>query len=236
MTLPVITRQPPDPAAQRRLRAWIAEWELLLATESEATSPTAPVTGGPLHLQKSDQTVPLQAGDIRLLHPALEPHALRYVAIVAPQGTTAWIVVPLGLLAEPATPGEFQTDHSAPPLRVLSVWNRLPIPADALQRCWLVDRLTSDELAWLQTAIDPEDKRATIPPLRTGPPLRHPLDPRHDYLDREAQFRQNVLTTLAPQVHYDIHSADALLKAAEDHAPYGEREADRATDSEDEPS
>ncbi|NQU40398.1 MAG: hypothetical protein HQ523_10635 [Lentisphaerae bacterium] len=235
MTLPSITRLPATPTDRQRLADWIAEWTLLLATESNGELETPPATRPSLQLHVLSDAAPIQTGDIRLLHPEIEPTALRYVAVVAPHSATAWTVLPFGLLSEPATPDEIRTDRTPPPLRVLCPWNRLQITTAHLQRCWLADQLTPEEAMWLGSALSMHGEHAPHPPERTGPALRHPLDPRHDYRAREAAFRQRLTATVASPLRYDTTiNPSALLKAAEDRAPYGT--AERKPPPEGEPS
>lgn len=213
---------PPDPSRER-LRRWLAEWKLLNAltseTDGEPQQPTGR-SGAPLPLANE---MPVQAGDIRLLHPRFEPDAPRYVAVAAARDVDTWLVVPFGLLSEPATPDEVVTGRSTPALRVLCPWNQFSMSTLMLQRCWLVDRLTDREAAWCQS---------TRPADRVGPPLRHPLDLRWDYLEMESDFRQRVCRRSRGGITYDIASPSELRKAAEDGAPYGEESDDTEPDDE----
>ncbi|MDP6491514.1 MAG: hypothetical protein QGH42_05565 [Kiritimatiellia bacterium] len=202
----------PDPSRER-LSRWLVEWELLNALTSETAGETkqpAGRFGTPLPLANE---IPVQAGDIRLLHPRFEPDAPRYVAVVANTDMDTWLVIPFGLLSEPATPGEVVTGRNAPALRVLCPWNRFSMSTLMLERCWLADRLTDKEADWC---------RSTRPPDRVGPPLRHPLDPRWDYLEMESEFRQRVCSRSRGGITYEIAPPSELQKAAEDGVPYGD--------------
>jgi hypothetical protein len=195
-----------------RLARWLAEWELLKALTPENAGGTGPPDRPLPDTPAGSTSSPVRSGDIRLLHPLIEPGAVRYVAVTTDDGEDAWFVVPFGLLAEPATPDEVLTRRGTPPLRVLCPWNRFHMSTSMLQRCWLVDRLTDEEATWC---------RSGLPPDRTGAPLRHPLDPRWDYLEMESAFRQRVCHAAPAGMTYEIPYPSALRKAAEDSTPYG---------------
>ncbi len=210
MTLPAFHSLTPNSHQRNRLSRWLREWNLLKAFETDRTVEYA---AGPVQtLDENSQNSQITAGEIRLLPPDLEPSAVRYIAILDRQAKGRWLVVPFGLLSEPATPEEVLTDREAPALRVLCPWNRFTMDAGLLQRCWQVGQLNAEEENWLQT---------TPPSDRAGPPLRHPLDPRWDYLEMESKFRQRVCAATRRRIIYDISPPADLLKAAEDSPPYG---------------
>jgi len=201
----------PDPD-RARLARWLAEWELFRALASATDDDAGAPTDTPRGLSPLTGEAPVTTGDIRLLHPRLEPGGPRYIGVIANTDSNTWIVVPFGLLAEPATPEEVITGRDTPALRVLCPWNQFSMSTTMLQYCWRVDRLTDTETALCQTAL---------PVGRIGPPLRHPLDPRWDYLEMESEFRQRVCSADRGQVTYEIPYPSELRKAAEDGAPYG---------------
>ena len=212
MTLPTIKRLPPDETQREHLRRWIQEWNLLNALESDrfdVESDIHPVPQTP----SADNSTPVQPGDIRLLPPDIEPDAPRYVTVWNPEENSAWQVIPFGLLSEPATPEEIRTGRSAPALRVLCIWNRFAMPEPILLRSQLADRMTEDERQTIEHA----------PADRVGPPLRHPLDPRWDYREKEILFRERILNACYPALTYEIMPPEALPKAAEDNGEYGKK-------------
>ncbi len=210
MTLPRLHSLVPNENHRAQLARWLQEWSLFEALAGETSPGRASCT--PLALDHATQNTDNATGDIRLLHPCIEPMAVRYVAVLEPQGGDRWLVAPFGLLSEPATADEVRTDREISALRVLCPWNRFVLTAEMLKQCWLVGQLTEAEQRWTQTE----------PPVeRVGPPLRHPLDPRWDYLEMEAEFRQRACSTQWRQMIYDISTPSELRKAAEDSAPYG---------------
>lgn len=228
MTLPHVRHEQGNPEHHSRLSQWLGEWALFRALAPDASSaedhrPTPLAT-------PSDRTA-VQPGDIRLLHPSIEPNAPRYVAVIESAGREGWRVAPFGLLAEPATPEEVATGRTAPGLRVLCAWNRFDMPASSLQTCWLADRLSEAEQDVLLTPLrgSPVEGSAAWPPERVGPPLSHPLDPRWDYLEMESELRHRASQTPRRGVVYDIGDGE-LRKAAEGRAPYGSPDRDGEPD------
>jgi hypothetical protein len=209
VTLPRLHGRRPDPHQHDQLARWLHDWSLFTVLSDEAS--TVDLSVPRLALDDRSECSDVATGDIRLLHPTIEPLAVRYVAVLDNQGNDRWLVVPFGPLFDPATPDEVHTGRKTPALRVLCPWNRFAMTRSMLQRCWPVDRLTDEETEWLRTA-PPAD--------RIGPPLRHPLDPRWDYLEKESEFRQRVSNVGRKQVSYDITQSE-LRMAAEDSTPYG---------------
>ena len=209
MTVAEQNETPPAPNPDHhRLTRWLHEWKLYLALQAEDVidHPDHP----PLALDTYETEDAIAPRDIRLIHPSLEPTAPRYVAVL--QGwNDRWRVIPFGQLGEPAVRDEIRTDRAAPALRVLCPWNTFIMTTAMLRCCWRVDRLTDAEVAWM----------ASPPTARMGPPLRHPFDPRWDYLEMESQFRQRVCNSSREHIQYDIRSGAELPMAAEDRAPYG---------------
>ncbi len=214
MKLPRFHTGRPDPHHRHQLARWVQEWHLFNALCEDTSTAVAPAAT-PVPDDRSTDS-PIAPGDIRLLHPSIEPMMARYVTVLEQHhGSQVWLVIPFGMLSQPATPEEVRTERRGPLLGVLCAWNRLTIANHILQRCWRVGRLTDKEMVWLRSAP---------PANRVGPPLRHPLDPRWDYLEMESEFRQRVCTAAAPPVTYDIPYPPELRRAAEDSAPYGSEE------------
>lgn len=205
-----------------RLTAWIGEWELdrrLAGNQSGGTAhPRRPVA-----YPAANARTRLSIGQIRLLPPVSPETAERpvYVAILDARDKTQWIVAPFGRFATPALPGELATRRRTPMLRVLCVWNLGIVSGDLLRSSYPAGRLTAAELrlasavhSALAAGIPP-----AVPPGRIGPPLAHPLDPRHLYIEEER----------ALWIAFDRPGADggawgdALQRAAEKKAGYRTR-------------
>lgn len=167
---------------EEKLAAWLREREL---DESIAMAfPGAPAEtagfpkGTSLSIGQTGEEI--TAGDIVLLPPYGPFTSERpvYVAIARPIADDRWEVVPFSRFSVPATGGEWSTGREAAPLKVLCPWNRGELPAAFLRAGWRVERLTGEEQRWIRGEEDPAEERK-------GPPLLHPLDPRHDYLEEE---------------------------------------------------
>ena len=170
------------------------------------------------------------AGQIWLLPEGLSPHGPRYAAVVETSADSHQVsLVPFGLLAVPAIPGELGIDRGWP-LAVLCPWNRFTIPSEALTAGWLVDSLSpAEEQAVRRVAgLVPDDGGdGAESAIYSGPPLRHPLDPRHEYMDLEREFTESIQAA-ARQNHPLIYpyptrpAGDLPLAAESDETPYGE--------------
>ena len=217
---------------RRQLAEWLDEWRLEQALECQdgrdsASAPapgrdepaTGETTAGPLS-SPSRVSGPLD-GQIRLLAPDTAATRRRplYVLILADRQVDGLLAVPFGILSKPAIPGEWRTGLRALPVRVLCLWNTRRIHRERIRRSWcvreldrcrvsLVRRLAADCFSWPAPARDrllslagrPEEP---LPVSRLGPPLVHPLDPRHQYLTMEIE-RLDDLAPPAAAVNGDI--------------------------------
>jgi hypothetical protein len=180
-------RDPPPGA--RRLAAWLDEWHL--ERRLQAADPDAPpARRAPIRYPAPRAGAAVRAGQIRLLPPATPATAARpvYVAVLAPAGPERWQVAPFGRFATPALPGEYATRRRALPLSVLCAWNAGVAGAALLRASYPAGRLTAAERracgALLAVAGGGAPPPADVA-RRTGPPLVHPLDPRHAYVEEE---------------------------------------------------
>jgi hypothetical protein len=207
-------------AARQRLAAWLWEWEadrrLQRAAEEDGTTPQ--VCRYPVPLKRGAAPA---AGQIRLLPPSTPATCERpvYVALLDRDGSRGWRVAPFGRFALPALPGELALRRSAVHLRVLCLWNRFLVSESLLRAAWPAGRLGPSErsnvavvLAALEGAPLP-DRLAR----RVGPPLVHPLDPRHAYVEEARGLR---LAFEAAESE-SVLPGDALQMAAERRGIYG---------------
>ena len=202
------------PAFQKeRLARWLREWELESALkEDELAGRPDPYYGMALRsgLSSGDTELPqgLAAsiganvgrdmeqslavpGQIRLLRPTAGAARERpvYVAVLADGYADDLLIAPYGRFSEPALPGELLTGRDVACLRVLCLWNGRWVARSQAEDSWLVDNMAETEL---QDALDvwkTIDSGDGLPPdlkKRTGAPVQHPADPRHDYRAEEA--------------------------------------------------
>jgi hypothetical protein len=144
----------------------------------------------------------------------------------------SFLVVPFGRFLEPAVPGEWRTGLRAFPLRVLCLWNSRLVSAEILRSSWPAGRMTPNILGQAQEAhghVHGAAPLVSVRPERLGPPLRHPLDPRHAYLSEEAALMDEHLIALAGEsgessgtISYE-QPRSALRLAAESRTRYGRR-------------
>ena len=203
-------RDPPSRAQSERLARWLHEWQVedALREPSETAGPPAPVEAGNrcridlggLAADPARDPAPA-AGQVRLLSPLLTDTIEwpLYVALLCRE-SYGFVLAPFGRFSEPAVPGELLSGRDTPALRVLCLWNARVPPARALRLSWVVDRLSGEESALFVAAWRHVRAHARPPPGledRTGPPLRHPDDPRHDYLAVEQGVMDRVMSAMA---------------------------------------
>lgn len=232
-------RPPPEPQ-QRHLAAWLQEWRTATILEQSEEPPDSGTTGEQTDANAAE--VPIapydpvdNSGEVRLLSPVIAGADQRpvYVAVLRPPSTGTVLVAPFSRFPVPALPGELLTQHSTPALRVLCLWSAREMTESLVARSWLVDALTQEELDTGLQLLDCLRRRSSLPPgleSLVGPPLVHPDDPRHDYMEEELA-RMETLTAdaaersrAAPFV-YPERSATDLPMAAED------RDGDYSTDT-----
>ena len=199
---------------QKKLELWMQDYALQKQLEVEV----ATGNGGGESPDFSQEPAPAE-GQIRLW-PAVETQWPPMYGLLMRAGYGRWRVFPFSELATPATPGEM-TVRQDPPVRVLQGWNARELQQAGVLESWFVDLVPDEKLFqvnlwWLCLEAGSE----LSGDLRTlcGPPLRHPLDPRHDYLDSEA-CRADICLGETPAI-YKV-SAE-LKKAAEPEGDYGD--------------
>lgn len=173
--------------SRQKLAKWLAEWELdqtlSFANEEPVFMPERPSRGTSLSIGQAGEK--LKEGDIVLLPPYGPFTTTRpvYVALAKQLENNQWEVVPFSRFSVPATENEWSTGRDAEPLKVLCPWNRGRLHAATLRAGWKVEHLTKEE----EMLLDKSTSGTANETLRKrrGPPLVHPLDPRHDYLEEE---------------------------------------------------
>jgi len=189
----------PSALQRRRLADWLRAWELdrrlsNVQFEFEAKRPIArgPVGEIASRIAAFDDA-PLNPGEIRLISSLLLPTCPRplYAAVLAEWEQGLWLISPYGRFSEPATPGELLTSREAAALRVLCLWNTHSVPADVLQRSWLIEQMSRKELddSWrvFQHALTGKELPSSLQE-RVGPPIFRNEDPRIKYQEQEAGF------------------------------------------------
>lgn len=129
------------------------------------------------------------AGQIRLLAPTTVslPAVERpvYALLMPAESADAIRLIPFSRYPIPATPLEWRTSFDQQPLRVLCLWNQHVCGRACLPASWFVRTITAKRQAEVARVLQvPHDLR-TYAARRFGPPLLHPFDPRHVYLQEE---------------------------------------------------
>lgn len=224
--------KPGAPDQRDRLARWLDEWALDRRLRADdAMEPDFFETALRPEPKAGEDIRP---GDIRLLYPGREMNdSPVYVAVTEAAGDL-YLVIPFGRFAEPATPEEWRTERDAGPLRVLCLWNARVLSAAALARSWRVDGLTANEEEGIRILNEWMESERPLPPglaHAVGPPLVHPLDPRHDYVEEETGRLDRALgkESGADRSGYpalDALDESALLLAAESREVYGREAAE----------
>jgi len=201
---------------RKALSDWLGEWTLDQAlgeeeaTHSAVASPTPPADLG--------GEAPPVAGQIRLW-PGGDARDPPCYGLLLPSGYGEWWVLPFSRFAHPASPDEWRL-RDDPPARVLQGWNRRRIATARAAASWPAGQVPGDGLFLPHAFLHGLESGGAPPPaLRAGlgPPLRHPLDPRHEYRDLEWERVGRALG----EVHAVRRETEALPWAAERPEAFG---------------
>lgn len=167
---------------RKQLHRWLEEWQL----DQELSEPRG-FYPKPWHPQIDFSAEPTPApGQIRLW-PARDAEDDPFYGLLLAGGYGRWRVLPFSGYSLPATSGEWQL-RQEPPLRVLQIWNLREINGQGAKSSWWAETVSTAHLFPLEaylTAWKAGEFPETNPPEQGGPPLVHPLDPRHEYMESE---------------------------------------------------
>lgn len=230
---------------RRKLSLWLEEWRIdrTLAAVTHDTAQPLPESGvseaGGAGTESTGQVdgrqTPPAVGQIRLLPPVQVTGAQDrpvYVLVLEDAGAGAWRVVPFSRFANPAIPGEWMTGLRGLPLRVLCLWNARIVAQAVLAASWISRTLPAGQVGRAQAAWrDFSEGCSTDRTALTrgfGPPLEHPLDPRHEYIQEERGLLDASLGAGADDEDQDDVSSyevagSELRKAAEAAGEYDAR-------------
>ena len=167
---------------RKHLQRWLAEWQLDRALGDPSGS--APELWRP-RIDFSAEPCPAP-GHIRLW-PARSSGDEPCYGLLLSGGYGRWRVLPFSGFSLPATPGEWRLRREGP-LRVLQIWNLREINGPGAATSWWAETVPTADLFPLEaylTAWKAGEIQESTPPEQVGPPLIHPLDPRHEYLEME---------------------------------------------------
>lgn len=181
---------------RRQLSAWLHEWNLeqrlrRVDMGAHEPAPESALTSAPLRAYpRRGEFTP---GRILLMPPrsSISPARPLFILLLAELKSGVCLIAPFSRFSAPALPGEWRTGHKAAPLRVLCLWNARGVLRSVLETAWPAARMsavkTRRALA-IWRCIWQEDAAPGAPSRNTGPPLRHPLDPRHEYIAEELEL------------------------------------------------
>ncbi|MEX2606988.1 MAG: hypothetical protein WD708_06550 [Kiritimatiellia bacterium] len=132
-----------------------------------------------------------------------------------------WRLFPFSPLALPAVPEELRVREEGP-VWVIQGWNAKSVPSSIVASSWCVGELPEDirfRINSWRLAMEDGGGMPDALSMFTGPPLRHPLDPRHHYQEEELQRVDHCLGESMPAVDSDVPELDI---AAEPEEGYGE--------------
>jgi len=233
-TLPRTVSSSETQRHRRQLARWLREWQIDRAIRR------APAEHGPSAEELPDVSgagmgPPCPAfspaeNDVVLLPPASRAASRPvYLLVLQKRAPDTFLVAPFGRFAVPAVPGEWRTGLRAKPLRVLCAWNARVVEARLLAKGWRAGVLKAEGVRRameLHRGLRGGEPLKTLAERDLGPPLRHPLDPRHRYLEEEAALLEEHWAAIesgmsgAPAAFPYDQSPAPLLKAAEDRDRY----------------
>jgi hypothetical protein len=180
------------PAQKEMLARWLHEWQIEKALSSGKSEKKPPVRDPEIAVASGSgsEDAVLQVGQVRLFQPFCKGAAARprYFAVLALASEGGVLIAPFARFSTPAVPGEWGTGLSPAPLRVLCVWNARATSAQTVRRSWVVEHLSRHAQESACLLIGHVFAGAPVPATlaeQVGPPIRHPLDPRHEYVDQE---------------------------------------------------
>ncbi len=183
-----------------QLAEWLAEWELEQVLEpdpQQEPSEPHPTVDAPAPARGTDdlyESDPPCTGDVRLLKPrrtgGLQTERPLYAVVIENLREDGWVWIPFSRFSVPALPDEWKTGLRQNALRVLSLWNAQPVEQGGGPPSWRVRRLPDRPLTAcceLYRARQAGEPLTSAQQKRVGPPLLHPGDPRHDYMEIERE-------------------------------------------------
>lgn len=208
--LPQIRFSEPPQWQRERLHRWLTEWNLRHSMEEPEGLAAASSAEAELFTSAEDSSYPesrhdteVRPGDIRLIpfaRPGTEDRPL-FCAVLAPWPEDneqtehrSWVTCLFSGMAEAGLPSEWQTGEDVP-FSVLSLWNSQLAPEGFLRNTWCLETWPNDTRrkaleiykSWFLSREIPTGLTEEV-----GPPIRHPDDPRNQYL-LEEQDRGNLL-------------------------------------------
>jgi len=196
---------------QVKLQMWMEDYALYQLLQSEKLSKSEACTPPGFSQEPSPAERQIR------LWPAKNMEWPPLYGVILSAGYTRWRVFPFSELAHPGVPQELKVCEE-PPLRVLQGWNTREMSTRVAAQSWFVGVLPEEKWFevnrwWLALSAG-----SPLAGPNTGPELRHPRDPRHDYMEQEVCRIDACLGE--ERAEYGVK--EKLKKAAEPESEYGE--------------
>jgi hypothetical protein len=211
---------------RHQLTAWMAEYQL----DRQLREPVPQASGASSCSHTRNPACPAPApGQIRLLSPttvslsAIERPV--YVLLMPTGSADTLALIPFSRYRIPATPREWRTRFNQPPLRVLCLWNQHVCDRADFHAGWFIKTITQKQQAEVARVLPMLNDLQAYASRRFGPPLQHPLDPRHVYLQEEGMLLSDLCMrsdeTVPTTLQYRVSETYASYRrAAEPRADY----------------
>ena len=241
--LPRIAKEEPPDWMRERLLRWLRDWQLDQALHSgpngsprqtlEDDLPPPGETAADAVVEPDATTPDPSPGQVRLLSPEIPAgrEAPLYFLVVGRSEAEpeSYIIAPFSRFSEPATDEELLVKGLAPGLGAVQIWNTAVLPGRIVSRSWLSGEVSREELrnalAVYRHAIAGEELPMSVQ-TQVGPPLLHPDDPRHEYVEQEAErtdalqvYVEAMQNRSRPPLIYE-RPTSAYAIAAEKHGTY----------------
>ncbi len=211
---------------RRQLTEWMAEYQL----NRQLREPVPQASGASACPNSCTPACPAPApGQIRLLSPTTVslPAVERpvYVLLMPAVSADAITLIPFSRYPIPATPREWRTRFNPQPLRVLCLWNPHVCDRAGFHTGWFIRTITRKQQADVARALQMSNDLQTYASRRFGPPLLHPFDLRHVYLQEERMLLSDLCMgsdeTTPTIIEYPVPETNRpYRRAAEPRADY----------------
>ncbi len=182
----------------RHLAKWLAAYELSEAPSFELEEPVSKTDKPDIDIPSRAFDKEIARGQIRLFTPEVAPKMdLIYFAVLKEWDNNEWLIAPFNPFSAPALPGELLLEaRQELHLKVLCLWNAHTMSRELVQKSWIEQTLSDEELMAAWSVFKHVAIGAKLPePLevRVGPHVLRADDPRIEY-QREQTARLYKLT------------------------------------------
>ena len=184
-------------AQRENFTSWLRDWNATQRARNELTASADEVPlitsekpgmdlGKPAQYDKG-----LAVGQIRLISARLVSERPLLVAVIQKWMKGVYLITPYSNFWAPATLGEFFTGRKRVSERVLCSWNTRTVSANILKRSWVAGEMSAREVTDAKLVFAFSLTGASLPhrlAMRTGSPIKSPLDPRITYQEQERKL------------------------------------------------